>query len=170
MACALTQGYNLDCRQNFGGLKETHVIELENIESMTVTAGVVTAITKVATKVFRKYMLTAHTGEAEDNYTQNKETGTSSNKQSIKFPVNKMTTSVRNELILLGQNRLVWVIKDNNGQNWLYGYEFGLVLTNAAGKTGKVLADKNGWDLTFEGDEKTFCYEVDAATYLTLGT
>lgn len=170
MACALTQGYNLDCRLNYGGVKEAYVIQLENISAMTVAAGVITAITKVAAKQFYKYNLTAHTAEADDAYTSNKETGTSMCKQTIKFPINKMTTSVRNELILLGQNRLVWVIVDSNGRNALYGYEFGMIMTNVAAKTGKGLADKNGFDLTFEGEEKTFAYEVDSATLATLLT
>lgn len=163
MACALTQDYNLDCRSNFGGVKTSYVIEFENIASMTVVAGKITVITKVATKFFRKYNLVAHTGEAEDAVTRNAETGTSSSKQSVKFPINKMTTAVRNELILMGQNILVWVITDNNGTTWLYGYEFGLTMTNVGAKTGKALADKNGYDLTFEGVEKTFAYEVDSA-------
>lgn len=170
MACALTQGYNLDCRLNYGGVKEVAIIQLENISATTLTAGVIIGITKVATKVFYKYNLIAHTGEADDAYTSNKETGTSMSKQSVKFPINKMTTAVRNELILLGQNRLVIVIKDNNGTNWLYGYEFGLILTSVAGKTGKALGDKNGYDLVFDGEEKTYAYEVDSATYLTLFT
>lgn len=63
----------------------------------------------------------------------------------------------------MGQNILVWVITDNNGTTWLYGYEFGLTMTNVGAKTGKALADKNGYDLTFEGVEKTFAYEVDSA-------
>lgn len=170
MACDLTQGYNLDCRNNYGGLKETYVIQLENIDTITITAGVITAISKVTAKVFFKYKLIAHTGESEDTYTSNAESGTSSVKQSIKFPISKMTTAVRNELILLGQNRLVWVAVDNNGKGWLYGYEFGMIMTNAAAKSGKALADKNGYDLTFEGTEKTFAYEVDAATLATLTT
>lgn len=162
MPCSLTQDYNLDCRSNFGGVKTSHVIEFENITAMTVAAGKITVITKATGKFFRKYNLVAHTGEAEDAVTRSAETGTSSSKQSVKFPINKMTTAVRNELILLGQNILVWVITDNNGTSWLYGYEFGMTLTNTVAKTGKALADKNGYDLTFEGMEKTFAYEVDS--------
>ncbi len=170
MPCALTQDYNLDCRGNFGGVKKSYVIEFENIAGITLTAGVITTITKVATKFFRTYNLVAHTAEAEDVVTRSADAGTSSSKQSIKFPINKMTTAVRNELILMGQNLLVWVVVDNNGTGWLYGYEFGLTMSSASAKTGKTLADKNGYDLVFEGVEKTFAYEVDAATLAALTT
>ena len=170
MPCALSQGYLLDCRLNYGGTKEVYVIEYDNVASVTQAAGVVTAITKVATKVFRKYALIAHTGEADEALTASREMGTLSNKQTIKFPINKMTVAVRNELFLLAQNRLMFVVVDENGTNWLYGGDYGLTLTTASAKTGKVLADRNGYELTFEGDEKNLAYEVNAATLATLLT
>lgn len=57
MACALTQDLTLDCRDSVGGLKEVYVIELGNVSTMTVTSGVVTALTKATGKKFRKYSL-----------------------------------------------------------------------------------------------------------------
>lgn len=170
MPCNLTQSYNLDCRLSYGGTKEVYLIEYENVASVTQSAGVVTAITKVSTKVFRKYNLIAHTGEADEALTASREMGTLSNKQTIKFPINKMTVSVRNELFLLAQNRLMFVVVDENGTNWLYGGDYGLTLTTAAAKTGKLLADRNGYELVFEGDEKNLAYEVNAATLATLLT
>jgi hypothetical protein len=170
MPCALTQGYNLDCRLNYGGVKDIYLIEYDNVTSVTQSAGLVTAITKVATKVFRKYALIAHTAENDEALTASREMGTLSNKQTIKFPINKMTVSVRNELFLLAQNRLMFVFVDENGTNWLYGGDYGLTLTTASAKTGKVLADRNGYELVFEGDEKNLAYEVNAATLATLLT
>lgn len=168
--CQLTTGYNLDCRLNYGGMKEVYVIEFDNVASFAQTAGVVGTITKVATKVFKKYNLIAHTGEGEEALTASREMGTLSNKQTIKFPINKMTTAVRNELFLLAQNRLMFVYVDENSTNWLYGSDYGLTLTTASAKTGKVLADRNGYELTFEGDEKVLAYEVSDACLATLLT
>jgi len=170
MACALTTGYNLDCRLNYGGVKEIYVIEFDNVTAVTETSGVVTGITKVSTKTFKKYNLIAHTAEGDEALTASREMGTLSNKQTIKFPINKMTTAVRNELFLLAQNRLMFVFVDENSTNWLYGRDYGLTLTTAAAKTGKVLADRNGYELVFEGDEKNLAYEVDDATLATLTT
>lgn len=170
MPCALTTGYNLDCRLNYGGVKDIYVIEFENVTAVTETAGVISAITKAATKTFKKYNLIAHTAEADEAYTGNREMGTLSNKQTIKFPINKMTTAVRNELFLLAQNRLIFVFVDENGTGWMYGRDYGLMLTASANKTGKVLADRNGYELTFEGDEKNLAYEVSSTAIGTLLT
>jgi hypothetical protein len=170
MPCALTQGYNLDCRYNFGGIKEIYVIEFENVSSITEASGVISVITKVATKVFRKYNLIAHTAEADEALAASREMGTLSNKQTIKFPINKLTTAVRNELVLLAQNRLMFVYIDENGTGWMYGRDYGLMLDTSANKTGKVLADRNGYELSFSGDEKNLAYEVNSTALATLLT
>lgn len=170
MPCALTQGYNLDCRDSFGGVKEVYIMEFENANTITLTAGVVTGITKATGKKFWKYNLIAHTGEAEETLTGNRENGTNMNKQTVKFPINKMTAAVRSELLLLAKNRLLVVIVDENGTGWLYGYGYGLILSNTSAKTGKTLQDRNGYELTFEGEEKDLAYSVDATTIGTLTT
>lgn len=170
MPCALTTGYNLDCRLNYGGVKDIYVIEFDNVTTITEVAGVISVITKVATKTFKKYNLIAHTAEADEAFAGSREMGTLSNKQTIKFPINKMTTAVRNELFLLAQNRLIFVFVDENGTGWMYGRDYGLTLTTSANKTGKVLADRNGYELTFEGDEKNLAYEVNSTALATLLT
>lgn len=170
MACALTQGYNLDCRNSSGGVSAVYVMEKANATTVTITAGVVTAITKATTKRFYKYNLIAHTAEAEDAYTSSRENGTNMSKQSIKFPINKMTVAVRNEILLLAQNVLLMVIVDENGTGWLYGADYGMMLATAGGKTGKALADRNGYELAFESDEKYLAPTVDSATLSALET
>lgn len=170
MACALTQGYNFDCRDNAGGIMTAYIMEKANATTITVAAGIVTGITKASAKRFWKYNLIAHTAEGEEALATSRENGTSANKQSLKFPLNKMTVAVRNELLLLAQNVLLIVIVDANGLGWLYGYEYGMMLATGTAKTGKALADRNGYELAFESDEKALAPNVDAATLLTLET
>lgn len=170
MACALTQGFNLDCQNGFGGVKEVYVMEFANATTITQTAGVVTLITKATGKQFWKYNLIASTGEADDTLTRNRENGTQMSKQSVKFPINKMTAAVRNELLLLAQNFLLIVVVDRNGTGWLYGSDMGMILETAGGKTGKALTDRNGYELVFSSDEKSLAVPLDATTLGTLTT
>ena len=155
MACALTQGYNLDCRDSNGGVKEVYIMEFEKASAITTVLGAVTVITKTATSLFRKYNLISHTAEGDETVTVSRENGTVIVKQVVKFPVNKMTTSVRNEILLLIQNRLLVVVVDQNGQGYLYGKDFGMVPNSIAAKTGKTLADRNGYEISLESDEKS---------------
>jgi len=173
MACALTQDYNLDCLDSFGGAKTISFIEVANA-TITETAGVVTSIVKATGKVFRKYNIEAYNIEPEEAFSVSRDNGTSTNKQTLKFPINKLSVSVRNELLLLGKNRLFAVIVDNNGTGWLFGgsqgNEIGMIMTSASAKMGKVLADRNGYELTFEADVKALAPSVDSTTLGTLYT
>lgn len=170
MPCVLTQGYNLSCSDSYGGTKSIYIMELENASAITAAAGVITAITKVATKKFFKYNLVAHTADGSESMKVSREAGTVECDQSVKFPINKMSVAVRNELMLLAKNRLLIVIVDENGSGWLYGKEYGMQVAGVEAKTGVQLADRNGYELSFEGKEKELALSVDAATLLTLET
>jgi hypothetical protein len=168
MACALTQGYLRDCADSYGGVNTIYVMEFDNATAITASAGVVTAITKATGKLFRKYELIAHTAEGDEAMTHSREMGTNEVKQTLKFPINKMTVAVRNELMLLRQQRLLFVFIDENGLGWLYGKDYGLTMATTAAKTGVKLADRNGYELVFEGEEKELAYNVDSTTITSL--
>jgi hypothetical protein len=168
-SCALTQNFNLDCRDSYGGVKTIHIIEFDNA-TPAITAGVTTGITKLTGKKFWKYNLIAHTAEGDETMTSSRENGTSSVKQSVKFPLNKLAVAVRNELLLIAKNRVLIVVEDENGVGWLYGKDYGLMTSSINAKTGKALADRNGYELTFEGEEKEFAVQVDATTLAALET
>jgi hypothetical protein len=147
-----------------------YIKEYAKATTITPTLGVITLITKATGKQFWKYNLIASTGEADDTLTRNRENGTQMSKQSVKFPINKMASSVRNELLLLAQNFLLIVVVDRNGTGWLYGFDNGMMLESAAAKTGKALTDRNGYELVFGSDEKTLAYPLDATTLASLTT
>lgn len=166
-ACILTQGFNLDCRDSLGGLKEVYIIEVGNLGTVTEASGVVTAIGKTTGKRFWKYSLIRETSNADEVITNNEQNGTLYYAQTVSIICNKKQASVRNEIMLLGKNNVAIVGVDNNGKGWLYGRENGLVLGGNTG-TGTAWGDRNGSTLTFAGNEKQLAPEVDAATIATL--
>ena len=170
MPCALTQGLNLDCRDGFGGVKRVLFMEHENVTSYTLTSGVISAITKGSGKTFKEYKLIFETGDAKTSGTHDRTQGTSVYKQTVSFPINKMTTSVKNEIQLLAQNRLLIIAEDQNGTYWLYGKDNGLMAVTTESMSGVALADRNGYMLTFEGNEKAFEIEVQSSVIAGLLT
>ncbi len=78
--------------------------------------------------------------------------------------------TIKVELLLLAQNRLIFVFVDENGTGWMYGRDYGLMMDTSANKTGKLLADRNGYELVFSGDEKNLAYEVNSTALGTLTT
>lgn len=170
MSCALTQSYQFACDTGIGGLKECYFIELENIVSYTESSGTLTAITKVTGTVFRKYQLVLETANFSEAITGNRQNGTLFYGQTGVVIINKQQVAVRNEIMLLAKNRLVAVVKDNNGTYRLYGREFGLMLQTGTADSGTAWGDRNGYTLNFTGNELQLAPFVSESVITTLQT
>lgn len=162
MACALTSGYSLDCRDSAGGVKSVYFIEIDNVSGVTSSAGTVSVIGKANNKVFFKYNLQRATAEASETYVDSAENGTAFHDQALNIILNKMQAATRNEIALLAQNRLLAVVEDRNGKYWLYGKENGLQRAGGKAGTGKAFGDRNGYELNFTGQEVAAAMEVSS--------
>lgn len=171
MACALSQGYVLDCRNSVGGVKEVHLIEAANITGVTAASGVVSAITKATGAIFRLYQQVKQTSSAEEQVEVSEENGTVFYSQSLKIFLNQLQASVRNEILVLAQQRLVAVVVDRNGNGWLFGQANALVLKSGSkALTGAKMGDRNGYELDFQGFEPSLALQVPASIISTLQT
>lgn len=157
-----------------GGLKHLFIMEWNNLDGgtagITESAGVVTAIDKVATKRFWKYVPARQTASHTETITGSEENGTMFYAQEATLSLNKMQASVRNEVLLLGQNKLVIIAVDQNNTGWLLGKENGLFLNAGTIGSGTAAADRNGYTMTFSGQEREPAPSVDSATLATLET
>lgn len=168
--CALTSDYSFGCDVGIGGVKEVYIIELGNIASYTESSGTLTAITKASGKVFRKYQLVQETANFKDDITGNRQNGTLFYPQTGLIIINKQNVAVRNEILLLAKNQLVFVVKDNNLTYRLYGREFGLMLLTGSADSGTAWGDRNGYTLNFTGNELELAPFVTDAVIATLQT
>lgn len=169
--CALTQDYSFGCDTGAGGVdKELYLIELENVLSYTESSGTLTAITKATGKIFRKYQLVLETANFQEDIVGNRVNGTLYYDQKGTIVINKQNIAVRNEILLLAKNRLVVVIKDNNGNYLLYGRVFGAMLQTGVAATGTVWGDRNGYTLNFTGKETELAPFVSSSVIATLQT
>jgi hypothetical protein len=159
MACALTQGYTLDCKDNIGGLKEVYFAPVEDLGTLTATAGVVTTITMDSGKYFYKYDLVKESSNFAEAINTNVQNGTVFYAITLEVILNKLQVNTRNEILLLAKNRLVAVAKDNNGTMWILGSENGLDITGGGSASGTAFGDRNGYTLTFTGNEKELAYK-----------
>lgn len=170
MPCALTQGITLDCRDSMGGLELAYLIEFDNVSGNVQSAGVVSSIVKTTGKRFWKYNLKKATASWEEAYNDNSANGTTFHVQTLTLILNKMQASVSQEIKLLAQNRLQAVVKDKNGKYWLLGEENGLERNGGKAGSGTAPGDRNGYELTFNADNKNPAPEVSAAIISTLET
>ena len=170
MACALTQGYTLDCRDSLGGITEVYFMAFQDVSSSTEASGVITALTKAAGKRFYKYELTKGTSVMTENVNSNVQNGTLYFTPELTIILNKLQVNTRNEILLLAQNRLVAVAKDNNGKYWYLGKTRALDLTAGSATSGTAEADRSGYTLTFAGAEPSLSPEVNSAVAAALTT
>jgi hypothetical protein len=160
MACALTQGYTLDCKDSLGGLKSVLFIESENVSVATEAAGVVTDISLAVGKYFYKYELVKETSMFMETVTASVQNGTIFYAQELTIVLNKLQANTRNEILLLAKNNLVAIVEDKNGKYWYLGQDGGLDITGGTAGSGTAAGDRSGYELTFSGQEKELAPEV----------
>ena len=170
MACALTQNYTLDCKDSLGGITEVYFIAAADVTSTTEASGVITALVKATGKKFYKYELVRGTSQFVENVNANIQNGTVFYAPELTIILNKLQANTRNEILLLAQNRLVSVAKDNNGKYWYLGKIRGLDLTGGSAGTGTAEGDRSGYTLTFTGAEAALAPEVNSSVAAALTT
>jgi hypothetical protein len=171
MACAITSGYAIDCRDSVGGIDAVYFAEFGNITSIADSSGTVTGITKATGKRFYKFEVpTKSTATATSNPQPSTENGTLFFEQSVVLPINKRDATTRNIVTTLAKNKLIAVTKDKDGTYRMYGKEYGLYLDPSTGGTGAAAGDPNGYALTFTGVEKEDFFVVSPSVAAALET
>lgn len=157
MSCAITQGFTLDCRDSVGGIQALYINTVANVTAYTEASGTVSALTKSG--VFYKYELEEENSMAQSVATGNRQNGTVFFAQEITAIFQKLTYQTRDKLVALHKNRLVIVVKDNNGKFWIMGKDRGLMTTTSTGATGTAMGDFNGYTVVFAGNEPEDWFE-----------
>ncbi len=170
MACALTQGYSLGCRDGVGGIKSVYFIEFDNVSGITESSGNATAIAKANGGRFYKYNLQRATGSWEETYNDDEANGTSFHTQTLSIVLNKMTAAVSQEIKLLAQNRLIAVVENKDGTYWLLGDESGLQRNGGRAGSGTATGDRNGYELTFTAENVDPALTVSSGIIAALTT
>jgi hypothetical protein len=167
MACNLTQGFNLDCKDAVGGVKSIHLIDWAST-GFTVSGGEVTATTVASGDVYT-YELPKGVGSMTTTTNVSQENGTVFNQTDIVARLRKLSTTKRNELKLLAQNRVFCIVKDNNDNYWLAGSEYGCDITAMTSESGTAMGDVQGYNFTLSAIEAESPYLVQAAVATSLG-
>lgn len=150
MACNLTKGRLLDCKDSVGGIRTILLMEVSNY-TPTYTSDVLTA---VSTATAYRYDLPKATGLYSEGITVSSENGTVFYEDTLTIKLHRLDNDMRDELKLIAQNRLVIFVLDNNNNQWCFGEVNGAELTAGTAATGTQLGDAYGYDLTFMSQER----------------
>lgn len=174
MACALTSSLSLDCRDGVGGILEikvkTHPGTATIDSDFTDTSGTITIASGASRQLWYTYNLEKETASLTEKQMVSQGNGTVFFEQDLKIILNKLSAKLRHELKLLGQNRLMFAVKDMNDIIWLVGMRYGADMVDSTAATGTARGDRSGYEVNFKAKEKEPMFVLTEATYDTLIT
>ena len=156
MACDITAGFSLGCRDNAGGIKTLYILS-GSVSSTSETSGELTDIN--GSGIFYQFDLTRGTSDFTETINGSTENGTVFYESTINAVFLKMQSALRNQMKILAQNPdLKMVVETNNagteGDKFFYvGKTYGAQLNGGQGQTGTAIGDANGYTLTFTAQE-----------------
>ena len=170
MACELTTGRQLDCRDTVGGVKAVYFVQHADagINGNNAGAGIEPASGTITDldlsgsgtgQELFKYELVRGTASFTETITGSTENGTIFFDQSVNIKLHKLSITDRNEIKLLSRNKLIVFVELNqintSGKRVIValGLENGLELNAGTNASGAALGDMSGSDLTFSGQE-----------------
>ena len=183
MACDISSGFSLACRDNSGGIKNIYILSGSVSTVTEASEGLISDLD--GSGVFYKFELTKNVGDFTETPTVSLENGTVFYDQIINVAFHKLQSSIRNQVKVLAQNPdLKIVVETNNGVETPYTGRFfyignrrGATLSGGAGATGTAFGDANQYALSFQGIEPEPAEEIqtadgtllDALTGITVG-
>ena len=164
MACELSTGFALDCKDSIGGIKQIVLVDKTEVTSFTLDANeIVTLIVGPSAGDLYTYELPTQTGSFEETINFNRDAGTIFYTQTVNVMLNKLTSAKRLELQNVATARVIVFVNDTNDNWWAVGYEYGADLSTGTAGTGTVLGDMNGYTLAFTHEAAKRAYKLSGA-------
>jgi hypothetical protein len=171
MACTIINGREIDCRDSIGGIAEVYITEWANVPqaNITATSGTITAMSCSSGKKFFTFQLEKENASFTETENSSVENGTLFYESNLNFTIKKMSAANRNALNILAKNRLMVIVKDNNGLIYLMGQVNGADKIGENNATsGKAFGDMNGYALNFTAKEPNPVNTLSQAILSTL--
>jgi hypothetical protein len=174
MPCQLNSSIAKTCRDGSPGLVTVYVTEFANYTQGTITSasGIITNVASFLTsgKKFWTYALEYGVGNEVENINPNAQTGTLAINQNLNFYIPKKQASVAQQIMVLAQTDLLFIVKDKNGAYRLLGEEFGMRMAASTAPSGTAANDQSGYVLAFTAEERTLAKEVPSSLITALTT
>ena len=161
----ITSGLNgTSCTANPGGVSEIYLINFDDLDTVTLTGGTVSAILTGGTaSTFFEYSFRRNTASVAEDLTKDLTTGSLFYTQTAVIVLDKIEKVKRDELMLLDNALIAYIAKHTNGSYWLYGSTDGAYVTTNASTTGTAKTDANGYTITIVAEEAPRAYPVNPA-------
>lgn len=147
MSCKLTNGIKLKECDSPGGVAEAYFINIEDIDTLTITEYQVSAMTLKNYGAAFNLKFEAQTSNFSSNAVGSVENSSAAYEQSCEIKINKMDNNVLEQIDALTKGRHVVIAKKNDGSYEMYFHECGAkFVVNYT--TGTSLEDASGITIT----------------------
>lgn len=155
MACDLSLGRKLSCKDAVAGIKEIYFINYGGMGSVTLVDDEVTNMTGDSSNDLTalKYELKGN-NSFETAVQSSRENGTTFFDSTLTISLGKLSKEDHKEIKLLAYGRPHILVRDYNDNVFLMGKDQGCDVTAANFSTGNALGDFNGYSLTLTAQEK----------------
>lgn len=164
MSCIQTlSGLTRDCAANMGGILEVMIANADDVSGVTITEGIITAISMAASAKFKKYYFNKNTGNLTSTYNLDPASGVRYVTSELLLQFNRMETQKRVEITALALGDLAVIVKDANGKYWYLGKDEPVNASASDGQTGTARGDANRYTITLQDNSLEMPYEVDSS-------
>ena len=171
MACEITKGRLISCKDAVGGLRKVYFINYDDMPDTAYTYDLDgETITAVAGQP-SAYEYDLHLGnDLTQNINSSAENGTTYFEQVLNLTLKKLSAVDNTEIRQLAYGHPKIMVLDQMGNYMLVGAINGADLSGGSAATGNAMGDQNGYTLSFTGMEKTLAnfYTGDFGTEFTV--
>ena len=157
MACTLTTGRELPCKDSVGGIKAVYLADYGTLGALTVASGEVTAI--AGTPDLFKFDVKGNSS-LEQAITSSRENGTTFYEQTLNLTLTKLDVATQQEIVTIAKARPHIFVEDYNGNYFLIGAVHGADVSGGTIVTGAAMGDLSGFTLVFSAQETLPAYFV----------
>ena len=161
MACDLTKGRKVPCKDVIGGIVRAWFVDFGDLGTVTKTADEITDLSGTFTCF--QYDLKG-TNSLETAITSSRENGTTFFEETLTLTLPKLSKEDNLELKLISYSRPHIAIEDRNGNFFLCGLQHGMEVSGGSIATGTAFGDMSGYTLTLTGQE------LEPANFIAGGT
>lgn len=164
MACDIGLGRLEPCKDQVGGLDAVYFINYDDLPATAITVSADDEVTAVTgdPRAY-KYELKG-TSNLDQAVTSSRENGTTFFDQVLSLNLKKQDLTTHKEVKLLAHGRPKVIVRDNNGNFFLMGYEHGADVNGGNIVTGSAFGDFTGYNLTLQAMEKAPAFFIDATS------
>ena len=147
MPCKLTNGINLKDCDTPGGVSESYFINIEDVDTLTVTDFQVSDLTLKSYTTAYKIAFEPQTSNFSSNAVGSVENSSAAFEQTCEIKINKIDNNVLAQIDALTKGRHLVIIKKADGTYEMYFHEGGAKFV-ADYSTGTAFEDPSGVTLT----------------------